>query len=127
MTPEQILRYDVEHNQGGVVTFEQFAARIADEVENENARVVREGDTLIIFKTVDKDSCEFHCINADTASNLAANVLKFMELAKKLGFSKAFTPYTNPAISHLIKKFFTGKYKFDISETDEGFRAEVFL
>lgn len=126
MTPEQIIKYDVEHNQENM-TLGEFVAQISNEVENKNARLVREGNTLIVFKTVGKDSCEFHCINADTPNNLASNVLKFMELAKKLGFSKAFTPYKNPAVSHLIKKFFTGKYKFHISETDNGFRAEVFL
>lgn len=127
MTPEQILRYDVEHNQEKGVTFVQTLQLMNYEIKNANARVVREGDTLIILKTSGKDSCEFHCFNADTPSNLAANVLKFLELAKKLGYSKAFTPYKNPAVSHLIEKFFTGKYKFHISKVDDGFRAEVIL
>jgi hypothetical protein len=126
MTPEQILRYDVEHNQEGI-TFAEMLLIIKNEIKNSSARLVREGDTLIILKTSGKDSCEFHCFNADTPSNLAANVLKFLELAKKLGYSKAFTPYKNPAVSHLIEKFFTGKYKFHISETVDGFKAEVFL
>ena len=126
MTPEQILKYDVEHNQEDI-TFVEMLKVINYEIKNSNARLVREGDTLIILKTVGKDSCEFHCFNADTPSNLAANVLKFLELAKKLGYAKAFTPYKNPAVSHLIEKFFTGKYKFHISKTDDGFKAEVFL
>jgi hypothetical protein len=126
MTPEQILRYDVEHNQEDA-TFDEFVALINNEIENEKAKIIREGNTLIVFKTSGKDSCEFHCINADTPNNLAANVLKFLELTKKLGYAKAFTPYKNPAVSHLIEKFFTNKYKFHISKTDDGFRAEVFL
>ena len=126
MTPEQILRYDVEHNQEDI-TFVQMLKIIKNEIKNSNARLVREGNTLIILKTSGKDSCEFHCFNADTPSNLAANVLTFLELAKKLGYAKAFTPYKNPAVSYLIEKFFTGKYKFHISKIGDGFRAEVIL
>jgi len=126
MTPEQIIRYDAEHNQEGF-TFEALVRRIQEEIENENAHLVREGDTVIIFKKAQNGSCEFHCFNADTPQNLAKNVLVFLELAKKIGFYKAFTPYKNPAVSHLIQKFFTGKYHFTITQLGDGFVAEVTL
>jgi hypothetical protein len=126
MTPEQIIKYDAEHNQEGF-TAESLAQRIKEEISNENAHLVREGDTLIIFKRVQDGSCEFHCFNADTPQNLAQNVLRFLYFVKKIGFYKAFTPYKNPAVSHLMQKFLTGKYQFNITKSGDGFVAEVNL
>ena len=125
-TVEEIIEHDVKHHHDGV-SLEDFLHRISTELKEGNARMAREGDTLIIFKAQPDKVCEFHCINADTASHLAENVLKFLKLAKEIGFAKAVTPYKNPAITHLIKKFFTGKYEFDIKETNVGFEAEVTL
>ena len=126
MTPEQIIKHDVKHNQEGL-TFDDVVLQIDYEIKNENARLVREGNTLIIFKTKEDGSCEFHCFNADTPDNLAKNVITFLTLAKKLGYTSASTPYKNPAVSHLIKKFFTGKFDFEINHTEDGYVAEVSL
>jgi hypothetical protein len=127
MTPEQILRYDVEHNQDEDVELKHILWLIKHERTYENASVIREGNTLIIFKTVGKDSCEFHVFNADTPNKLAINVLTFLKLVKKLGYSKAFTLYKKPGITQLFEKFGRGRYKFDISKVDEKFKAEVYL
>jgi len=126
MTPEQIIRHDAEHNQEDM-SLEEIVAQINHEINNEGARLVQEGDTLIIFKTKEDGSCEFHCFNADTPDNLAKNVVTFLTLAKKLGYQSASTPYKNPAVSHLIKKFFTGKFNFEINHTEDGYVAEVTL
>jgi hypothetical protein len=126
MTPDQIIKHDAEHNQEDM-SLDEIVAQINHEINNEGARLVQEGNTLIIFKTKEDGSCEFHCFNADTPENLAKNVVTFLTLAKKLGYPSASTPYKNPAVSHLIKKFFTGKFDFEINHTEDGYVAEVTL
>ena len=53
--------------------------------------------------------------------------MKFFELAKKLGYKTATTPYENPKISELFKQIIAKQYKVDIKRKDGRYEAKVRL
>ncbi len=103
MTPIEILEIDSKRNsqgedaQGLVRLINIFKAKYG-------ASIIREGDTLILYHETDKNNVEFHCFNADTAENLAKNVLRFFDTLKKNGYKTAETPYDNPKITKLFQQ-----------------------
>ena len=103
-------------------------AMINEQLEEHQAEIIQEGNTLIVFNNSDGDAdLEYHCFNADAPMNLAANVMKFFELAKKLGYKTATTPYENPKISELFKQVIAKQYKVDIKRKDGRYEAKVRL
>ena len=55
-----------------------------------------------MFRTERGTTADFHCFNADTPENLVQNVKTFYELLRKLGYTKAQTPYDNEKNNSLI-------------------------
>lgn len=127
MTPDEILEIDAQRNHEPGTEAGHLRAIINEQLRN-HGDLVQSGDTLIVFSNSDGDSdVEFHCFNADTPPNLAANVVKFFEMAKKLGYKTATTPYDNPKVSELFKQFLPKKYKLDIKRKHGKYEAKVRL
>jgi len=101
LTDFRILEIDAVRNSQGVDAY-KLREIIEDAIKNENASVVREGDTLILYLEVSDRHAEFHCFNADTADNLVKNVSNFYDVLRKEGFKTAETDYSNPKINELI-------------------------
>lgn len=127
MTPDEILEIDAQRNHEPGTEAGHLRALINEQLRN-NGDLVQSGNTLIVFSNSDGDSdVEFHCFNADTPPNLAANVVKFFDMAKKLGYKTATTPYNNPKVSELFKQFLPKKYKLEIKKKKGQFEAKVRL
>lgn len=127
MTPDEILEIDAQRNHEPGTEAGHLRALINEQLRN-NGDLVQSGNTLIVFSNSDGDSdVEFHCFNADTPPNLAANVIKFFDMAKKLGYKTATTPYDNPKVSELFKQFLPKKYKLEIKKKKGQFEAKVRL
>jgi hypothetical protein len=128
MTPDEILEIDAQRNHEPGTEAGHLRAIINEQIREHRGDLVQAGNTLIVFSNSDGDSdVEFHCFNADTPPNLAANVVKFFELAKKLGYKTATTPYENPKVSELFKQFLPKKYKLEIKKKKGKFEAKVSL
>lgn len=125
MTPEEILAVDAKRNHPSGTTKGDLIALVNEEM-SEGAEMVRHKNVLILFKTVGKDTAEFHNFNADTVPNLIEANLKLMEMLKRLGYRKARTPYTNPKISDLFGAV-RDKLDVDIQKDGDGYVAEVTL
>lgn len=126
MEPEEILKIDAKRNHGGI-DHRQLIGFINSEVEV-GAKLLQEGDTLMLIKTAEDQKAEFHTFNAGSAADLAKNVEGLMRLLKALGYVAAYTEYTNPAISKLFTTYNDDRYKIDVTENEDGsFRAEVAL
>ena len=125
MTPDEILKIDAKRNHQD--TTAQDLVDIINQEIKVGAYVVREGETLILFKSTKKDRAEFHCFNADSAANLVKNVIGFFTLLRKLGYTYAETPYDNPRVSELIQQTVpAGRVR--IEPTPDGrYLAEVTL
>jgi hypothetical protein len=127
MTAEEILEIDAQRNHEPGTEAGHLRAMINDQLRKQG-HIVQQGDTLIVFSNADGDAdVEYHCFNADTPPNLAANVMKFFELAKKLGYKTATTPYENPKVSELFKQFVAKRYKVDIKRKDGRYEAKARL
>jgi len=127
MTPDEILEIDAQRNHEPGTEAGHLRAMINDQLRKQG-HIVQQGDTLIVFSNADGDAeVEYHCFNADTPPNLAANVMKFFELAKKLGYKTATTPYENPKVSELFKQFVAKRYKVDIKRKDGRYEAKARL
>ena len=127
MTPDQILEIDAKRNHPEGTSAGHLRALINAQLR-QKGHIVQQGETLIVFANADGDKdVEFHCFNADTPENLAANVVKFFEMAKKLGYKTATTPYKNPKISDLFKAYLPKEFAVSIKKTSGGFEAKVRL
>jgi len=127
MTPDEILEIDAKRNHPIGTQAGHLRAEINKQLRNQGY-IVQQGNTLIVFANSGRDSdVEFHCFNADTPPNLAANVIKFFEMAKKLGYKTATTPYDNPKVSELFKQLLPKKYKLDIKQIGDQYEAKVSL
>jgi hypothetical protein len=127
MTPDQILEIDAKRNHPEGTSAGNLRAVINEQLR-QKGQIVQQGDTLIVFSNADEDDdVEYHCFNADTPQNLAANVMKFFEMAKRMGYVTATTPYQNPKVSGLFTTLVSPSYKVDIKKTSDGFEAKVRL
>jgi hypothetical protein len=127
MTPAEILEVDAKRNHPPGTSAGNLMAIINDQLRGNN-QLVQQGNTLIVFgNSGGVGNVEFHCFNADTPENLAKNVVKFFEMAKKLEYKTASTPYKNSKISELFKKFLPSKYKVKIDQKDGRYVAKVRL
>lgn len=128
MTPDEILEIDAQRNHEPGTEAGHLRALINEQLQERQGDILQQGNTLIVFSNSDGDAdVEYHCFNADTPHNLAANVMKFFELAKKLGYKTATTPYENPKVSALFNQIIAKKYKLDIKSVDGHYEAKVSL
>jgi hypothetical protein len=104
----KILEIDAKRNSQGADALE-LKEMIENAIKNENASIVRKGDTLILYLEVSDGHAEFHCFNADTANNLVNNVSDFYDVLRKEGFKTAETDYSNPKINELINRTTSAK------------------
>jgi hypothetical protein len=101
LTDFRILEIDAVRNSQGVDAY-KLREIIEDAIQNKNASLVREGDTLILYLEIRDGHADFHCFNADTADNLVKNVSNFYNVLREEGFETAETSYDNPKINSLI-------------------------
>ena len=128
MTPDEILEIDAKRNHEPGTQAGHLRAIINEQIQEHKGHVIQQGNTLIVFSNSDGDAdVEYHCFNADTPPNLAANVMKFFEMAKKLGYKTATTPYENPKVSALFNQIIAKQYKVDIKRKDGGYEAKASL
>ena len=127
MTPDQILEIDAKRNHPEGTSAGNLRAVINEQLR-QKGHIIQQGNTLIVFSNADGDKdVEYHCFNADTPENLAANVVKFFGMAKKLGYATATTPYQNPKVSELFKAYVPKEFAVSITKTSDGFEAKARL
>jgi hypothetical protein len=79
--------------------------------------VVRQGDTLILTKKIEKNGIEFHCINGERAKDLVSNVQKYLDDLREHGYDYAVTFYDNPRINDLIAQL---THPSEVKKIDDG-------
>ena len=126
LTDFQILEIDAKRNPQGVDA-PQLKKIIDDAIKNQNASIVRAGDTLILYLKVSNGHAEFHCFNADTAENLVKNVSNFYNVLRKKGFKTAETDYDNPKINDLIIRTISPKNVTIGKGVNQTYLAKVVL
>ena len=123
MTPKEILEIDVQQNQPDYMTVPK-AIGFINKMLSQGSKMVRQGDTLILFKNIGNSTAEFHSFSADKPTEYLKNMKKFSEMLKKMGFEFATTEYENPK---LYKVFKICGFDATIEKTDNGYKALVRL
>lgn len=123
-TIEEILRLDTQrHYPPGTEVGQVFAS--FNQHMAEGADVVRQGDSLIVFKAIAPGVIEHHSFNADSSKNLLDFHKKFWRMLEKAGASMAVTTYENPKINDLINSV-KDEFNVSIIENDDGtFTSQV--
>ena len=113
----QILTEDLAKNyRGFAMTVDAYFDGLMNAPKTGNF-VVRQGDTLILTKKIEKNGIEFHCINGERAKDLVSNVQKYLDDLKEHGYDYAVTFYDNPRISGLFQQ---QPYPFEVKKIDDG-------
>ena len=113
----QILTEDLAKNYGGfAMTVDAYFDGLMNAPQTGNF-VVRQGDTLILTKKIEKNGIEFHCINGERAKDLVSNVQKYLDDLKEHGYDYAVTFYDNPRISELFEQ---QPHPFEVKKIDDG-------
>lgn len=122
MTATEILKYDFANNHPGVDQ-QRLANMIGSDI-NSGSTVVREGNTLFIFKKVTPTTIEMHTFNADPAEKFVKNVKAFLKFCKKMGFKNVRTDFADPKMLRLLAAF-RPEYEVQTKRIDGGYRALV--
>jgi hypothetical protein len=125
MTPDEILEIDAKRNHPPGTVAGNLKADINDELR-QGGDIVQIGNVLIVYRAVEPGVVEHHSFNADTPKNLSDANKKLWRMLKKAGAEVARTTYSNPKISQLLEAA-TGEFDISITETGDGFVAEVRL
>lgn len=123
MTPQEILKVDLERNQPDYMTFQKVMGFINKTI-SQGGKLVRQGDTLMLFRNIGNNTVEFHSFSADTPNEYLKNMGKFANMLKKMGFETAVTQYQNPKLSGMFK---AAGFDASIQKTESGYQAEVRL
>ena len=122
MTPKEILEVDLK-NQPDYMDLKKVIMFINYTIKN-GGKLVREGNTLMLFRKVAEDTAEFHSFSADKPNVYLANMAKFAGMLKKMGFTYAVTQFQNPKQSGMFK---AAGFDAEITQTKDGFEAKVTL
>jgi len=113
----QILSEDLAKNyRGFTMTVDAYFDGLINAPKTGNF-VVRQGDTLILTKKIEKNGVEFHCINGERAKDLIVNMQKYFDDLKDNQYNFAVTYYDNPKI---IALFEHQPYSFKTKKIDDG-------
>lgn len=124
MTLEELLAEDTKrHYPRGTEVGEVFSY-FNDQVRA-GGEVIRQGNSVIVFRPIAEGVVEHHSFNADSTQNLVDFHKKFWRMLDKAGAKMATTTYENPKISKLINSV-ANEFNVSIIENDDGtFTSEV--
>lgn len=113
MTLDELIREDVKRHYPPETDVREVFTMFNKEIKG-GAQVVRQGDSIIVYKPIEKGVIEHHSFNADSTQNLVDLHKKFWRMLAKAGVKMATTTYDNPKISDLINAV---KNEFNVSIT----------
>lgn len=100
MDIKEIIEADIAKNHEGVNA--EQAMKIFNSYLNDGYEAKKINDTVFIYKA-NKDTVNYHSINAAPMKDYVANVMEFFETIKE--YDVAVTPLTNPKLKGLIKRY----------------------
>ena len=102
MRTQDIIRQDMQKNGMGEIA-EQFLRGLAVGLQNKALGILREGETVVIFRAADENVLEFDLYTVDAPLALARALKKFYEYAKNAGVKLLESNADNLEIAKLGK------------------------
>jgi hypothetical protein len=98
-TVQDIIRQDVERTGGD---FNRTYAALQQEIGSNKMRVMRSGNTLLIYTIKAPGQAEIHIATMDSPREVVDNVKKLYQAMLKSGFKKATSTVTNPTMTKVL-------------------------
>lgn len=98
-SPQEIIKADVEKTGGD---FNQVYSKLVASAQAGKTRIMRSGNTLLIYNIVSPGVAEVHISTLDKPKNLINAVKEFYQAMLKAGFKSAITQTTNAEISRVL-------------------------
>ena len=99
MSVQDIIKADVERSGGN---FEQIYKDLFKAIQGGITRVMRHGNTLMIYHILAPGQAEVHIATVDDPKTVVEAVKQFYESMKKIGFKKATSTTDNPMIGKML-------------------------
>jgi len=125
MKPDQILEIDAKRNHPPGTVAGNLRAIINDNTKR-NGGSIRQGNTLVTFRTVAPKTVLFFCFTADEESALSKNLELVFNMFKKLKIETAATLNQGTNINDALKRI-GSKFPSRVSVKDGTPVAEVRL
>jgi hypothetical protein len=125
MTPDEILEIDAKRNHPPGTVAGNLRAIMNDNTQKSGG-VVRQGNTLIMFRVVAPQTVFFFCFTADTVSTLAKNLEMAFRMFKKLKFTQAVTTRQGPDVFSALQ-LINGKFSVQTQDVKGAPAAAVRL
>jgi hypothetical protein len=125
MTPDKILEIDAKRNHPPGTVAGNLRAVINDNTKR-NGGAIRQGNTLVTFRTVAPKTILFFCFTADDESVLSKNLELVFKMFRKLKAEVAGTINQGPNINAALKRM-GNKFPSQVSVKDGTPVAEVRL
>jgi malate/lactate dehydrogenase len=97
---QEIIKDDASKNG---YDFAQIYAALAKKIESGKTRILRHGNSILIYNIVAPQTAEIHLATMDNFKDVVEAVKEFYKSLTKIGFKKAITTTTNPQIITLLK------------------------
>lgn len=102
MRTQDIIRQDMQKNGMGDIA-EKFLRGLAVGLQNKSLGILREGETVVVFRASDENALEFDLYTVDAPLALAKALKKFYEYAKNAGVELLESNADNLEIAKLGK------------------------
>ena len=96
---QDIIKADVERSGGN---FEQVYKDLFKAIQLDKTRVMRHGNTLMIYHLLAPGEAEVHIATIDNPKQIVEAVKQFHDSMKKIGFKKATSTTDNPQIAKML-------------------------
>lgn len=100
MLIQDIIKQDAERSG---YDFGQVYAALAKKINDGKTRILRHGNSILIYNIVAPQTADIHLATSDTFPDVVKAVKDFYNALVKIGFKKALTTTSDPQIITLIK------------------------
>jgi hypothetical protein len=119
MTTQEIVRTACKKEN---IPFEKVYVNLHQAVANNQARIIRYGNTLFTSKIIKPKVSEVHLFTADNPFELAKAIKEFMSAMKVGGFVKLVTDLSDGSLIPLLKR---ANVRFTSTPSQSGYHLEI--
>jgi len=126
MTPQEIVKTEVERSMPGGTDWKQVYANLHNLVKDPKHRIFRANNSLFIINNNGDHTADIAMATADNAHELAQSIKEFFMSMRKCGFTEVTFAIGRPAMYRVIER---AGYKAQIlpGVANQGSKAKVTL
>lgn len=115
----EIIRQDVERTGGD---FDEVYAGLEKGIESGETRILRHGNTLLIYNILSRGVAEIHLATLDNPRDMMEAFQNFYHAFKVAGFTKLVSEVEDPQLIRLIEM---AKIPVQAHQTESGYQITI--